>query len=153
MHFSWKLDFSNMYEKLDPSKIDSCVLYLLEINQRPQYPVLPADIPCSFFWSSKGNKSHCKLPLGDTAASVKDVLRTWVLFHSIQPLENNKSETSKSGGQEGISINCYTTFLLGTETWVGLSSLWSLLQNNSTCLSQEKNIESGVLRVEMVEVA
>lgn len=46
-------------------------------------------------------------------------------------LESSKPETSKSGWQGAISISCYTTFPLGTETWFRLSWLWSLLQNNS----------------------
>lgn len=73
-------------------------------------------------------------------SKMQSVLRTRVLFHNVKPLRSTKSETSKSGWQGGISINCYTTFLTGTGTWVRLSWLWNLLQNNSTCLSQEKNM-------------
>ena len=46
-------------------------------------------------------------------------------------LESNKPETAKSGWQEGISVNCYTTFPLLTEAWFRFSWLWSHLQNSS----------------------
>lgn len=103
-----------MYEKLDPSKIDSCVLYPLQINQMPQYPALPADIPCGFFWSSKEKTANYLWEILLPLSKMKSVLRTQVLFHIIQPLGSNKSETSKSGRQGGISLNCYAAFLLGT---------------------------------------
>lgn len=120
MHFSRKLNFSNMYEKLDPSNTDSCVLYSLEINQIPQcHFFLLTSLVASFglqrITSPTGNYLwEILLPV----SKMQGVLRTRVLFRNIQPLGSSKSETSKAGWQGGISINCYTTFLLGTGTWV-----------------------------------
>lgn len=155
MHFSWKLDFSNMHEKLDPSKSDSCSFIHLKLmryhsTQFFLLTFLVASFGLQRITSLTANY-HWEMLL--PVSKMQNVLRTQVLFHNTQPMESNKRDASKSGWQGGISINCYTTFLLETGIWVRLSWLWSLLQNNSTCLSQEKNTKSGVLRVEMVEVA
>lgn len=110
MHFSWKFDFSNMYAKLDPSKIDSCVLYPLKINQIPQYLLFPPDIPCGFFWSSKDNG---KLAVGDTTASIKDAKCTENSSTTSSLWEATKVRHPRQAGRgESLSIVTQLFFLV-----------------------------------------
>lgn len=86
-------------------------------------------------------------------SKMQSVLRTRVLFHSIQPLGSNKSETSKSGWQRGDLYQLLHNF---SSWYSNMSQPQLALKSPSKQLHmshQEKNIKSGVLRVEMVEVA